>query len=276
MRKFISQCRLKLKITINNGSPQKSVPYFFYSYSEALLHLADLTKNALDTFTPYKTKAHRRRDLMQLFHGLQNTVLAAFILFIIPFVWLVVLIKSMSLLFKRIEHFLPQLKHHLYGFGSDLLGAIILLLRGIVEIATSPLCLCRMIWRSLLSKNNDWETFQDRKSIIGLVSQADEILDSNCPNSVGSIRKVIDALARKALSNATKKQACIENQYLPTYHQFEANEGLLVSCPITALRFIQNSRDDRDILIDDEVMALKEYISHFRRSCTPSPSLSLS
>lgn len=168
-----------------------------YTLAQSLLYFVDMGKDFLDTLSPYKTKGHVYRDLFQLFYGLKNTFIGigGFMLTIGVVILDFILIPLDSD---------STLKGSLFRQGANFLGSFGQILRGVTQIVTSPFSILRTIPRGLLTKDKEWEAFQDRKSIVNLVKCADTILDEN--GSIGSMRIILDQLIRKAKSNTIKKQ----------------------------------------------------------------------
>ncbi|MDP1604408.1 MAG: hypothetical protein Q8M03_14220 [Legionella sp.] len=249
MRQYLSKLRQRLKAEAER--PILS----FYSSSEAQLYLADMAKDGLDTFTPYKTARHRRRDLLQGFYGLKNTMVGVFFVCFASWVFVANLcFRTVPSLFRQgFRPFLSKIKNDFYGLGIDLFGAFTQTLRGVTQIATWPLSILRSSWRSLLS--GKWQNFQDRKSVVSLVKKADSVMQLNSPGSVGSMRNIIDSLAKKVLDNEEKKQVSTRGK-IPTRSFYGA--------PISGITYLKMNKLG-DMLSESEIDRINSYVNYFRQ-----------
>ena len=254
MRIYLSKLRQRLKAEATQLRPSI---YSFYSSSEAQLYLADMAKDGLDTFTPYKTARHRRRDLLQGFYGLKNTMVGVIFVCFASWVFVANLcFRTVPSLFRQgFRPFLSKIKNDFYGLGIDLFGAFTQTLRGVTQIATWPLSILRSSWRSVLSRNKEWQNFQDRKSVVSLVKKADSVMQLNSPGSVGSMRNIIDSLAKKALDNEEKKQASTRGK-IPTRSFYGA--------PISGITYLKMNKLG-DMLSESEIDRINSYVKYFRQ-----------
>lgn len=177
----------------------------FYTLQDAGLYILDIVKDGVDTFKPYKTKRHLERDLYQLFFGARNCVVGFLAVF-------GGLMNIPSLVFSV---FSGEALNRSETIGINILGGLAQMLRGAIQIVTSPFSLIRIPFRYFAFHGIRDEKFQDRASIKQLVKDADELLISPNNNAakVAQMRFILDELQRKAIiQNIYKKQPCYKGK----------------------------------------------------------------
>ncbi len=263
MKNVISDLRRQLKIAHQNRLREEEEHSIFipplYTYPQAFLYFIDMAKDAVDTFYHYKSPEHRQRDVWQWYYGLGNVLAGCFFGFIALCFFVSKLFFDVipSLYYGEPGEFLTKSYVCVYDLGSDFLGMSAQFIRGITQLVTSPFSLLKVPLRTYLTRNSEWETFQDRKSVVRLVNQADSIIENNGPGSVGSIRKVIDALANKAHSNGHKKQ----EEKGTSQHNFQPPTATKVS----SKDFIKKHKPDEAKLTPDEIEHINNYVTYFRK-----------
>lgn len=203
MRRFLKRWK--------DDIPYRDAPPSFYTTPEVLLYFFDMFKDAMDTFKPYKTKRHLERDLYQFFYGLKNTIVGLFCL-----LWAIllnVLFGTFVLIVKVCSNRQEITLDLLMDAPVNLLGALAQTIRGGTQILASPASLLRIIWRSYLSQDMEEQKFQQRKSIIRLVDEAEIIMENAPSDSVEKMSLVLNELHRKLCSNLDKKQSYCEGKH---------------------------------------------------------------
>ncbi len=129
--------------------------------------LADMAKDVMDTFKPYKGWYQFRRELMQPLRGAGNLVIAAITLIGAPLVFIA---STMVYIFKP-STFLKNMRKNFINTTAWLLDAITTGIRGGSQIVTTPLLVPRMGLRGILTLFHQ-PKIEENKGIHRLVEKA--------------------------------------------------------------------------------------------------------
>ena len=151
--------------------------------------LAYMGKDFVDTFTPYKSGSHVRRDLLQPLYGLGNIVKGLLNLIFVPLMLLggmvITLIACTPLVApeKRLTFvgFLNSIKEKFVFSCALLLDGSFSIVRGIMQIATTPLILFKIPLRGFITfidTPDDKPIAENDAKIQGLVEKAKDPANS--------------------------------------------------------------------------------------------------
>jgi hypothetical protein len=224
-----------------------------------------MLKELVDTVAHYKTLRHRKRDLKQFYYGVVNTASGLF------FICILVGFFIGRVFFDRVPNlfngsFLSDIKNDLYELGGDLLGSFAQTFRGITQILTSPLTMVRVLYRTWLTRDKNWETFQERKSVVRLVTEATEILASNNQGSIEKISNTLDQLIHKARNRKGQESKCL----IPLGRTrpgalLRHSEPIDSSYFITVFHKANGEPMERHQLSEEEIINITTYLEHFKR-----------
>lgn len=160
----------------------------------ALQPFADMIQSGKNSFRPYKSRSNRRSDALMPVRGFINlgrgiaTILAATGLFFFNFV--------RAFVSGSVKQ---SMKNNFINTGAWLLNGFANVVRGLTQVAASPLSyLVRMPVRSYKSRNG-FQKFEDSAEVQGLLAKAEEINKQLLDNTVVS-------------SEATRLRASLQQQ----------------------------------------------------------------
>lgn len=155
--------------------------------------LADMLKDAVDTFKPYKAGYQAKRDYFQPLRGLGNIARGMASLLCAPLVFLVNTVKSYSSPDRAT--FFQNMKLNFSRTTSWMLDGIASLIRGVTQIATTPLTwLIKMPLRGLITLFKGRPLFEERASVQRLVQEGNRAV--NDTDNILAVR-ISNELARK-------------------------------------------------------------------------------
>jgi len=259
LRRWLKQNHTKeLQITANE------IITLEYSYSWAALNVVSMAKDLADTFKPYKAKFHRERDMWQGYEGLITLIggisgaLSTAPLFISNLVF-----GCLGALFNQGPRIaLSQLGRTINEFAKSGVGSLTQIARGLTQCLTYPLTLCfRLPLRTFLSKNKEWDKFQEIKSIKRLVAQADDIISRNSPGSVGSMRHILSTLLTKVKKNNQNEKY----EYAKKIPTVRPGRTLNMNFEIQVNDFIDAKLKNQEMLPDKSISDIETHLSYFRK-----------
>ncbi|HLB41326.1 MAG TPA: hypothetical protein VJN02_00490 [Gammaproteobacteria bacterium] len=156
---------------------------------------ADMVKDVVDTFKPYKSEWYAGRDAAQLIYGVVNISIAA--LSVIGTLGLFILNTTRYACSP--STFTHNMKANLIYTGSWLLDSVTTAIRGVTQIITAPLTWARIFLRvgiTLLWPDN--LKIENSKSIQRLVSKSEAANNS-------SMELIIKELHRKYMKERSKE-----------------------------------------------------------------------
>jgi hypothetical protein len=157
--------------------------------------IVDMAKDAVDTVKPYKSKTHLFRDLVQPFRGLWNTLLSPFFLgLLVPAVIILGIVNVVGLFYKgEAKKALNALKEAAYRIAGYTVLSLTKALRGLTQLAATPLTWLRATCRGIYAAVKGWQKFTENAGVQRLLTQAVATIEKNEP---GSLRRTLTILAR--------------------------------------------------------------------------------
>lgn len=272
---MLSKMRGYLKQRIFEFKNERMSVYSQYSIYHPALYFLDILKNINDTFKPYKTKNHRKRDLLQAEESIRKIITGILGLFSSIIFALGALIldgASLSSVFKNI------------------IGNIALIIKGIIELVLSPLVLIRVIWRTAFSPDlKEKQVFQERESIKRLVSELQEAIALNDKDTIGKIRPTLAQLFRKEReydyevtdlpspaiprydfkSKSTGNVLVKDSQFLYNYRDCTSSLKSESKSTQTSFNFFSNNYTVSDSLNSTEKNLIQEYLQTYYPTVKP-------
>jgi hypothetical protein len=174
----------------------------------SLQPFVDMAKDAVDTFKPYKTMYHFKRDLLQPILGVGNIFKGLFNIFCGPAFFLVRALPALGSSFEGSRYgafsFYSKvaLSWFIEGFAS--------IARGATQIATSPLTLTfRLMTRGIITKIKQMPIIEQSESIQSLVLTGEKCLASG---SFATVDRIRFELHRKYLKAVRRGQLTFLNE----------------------------------------------------------------
>ncbi len=175
------------------------------------LFFMDILKTITDTFKPWKSIQHRKRDADLYDNGLKK-IKAGFVDFLIvlfstaiacilpvfitsPFIAIPLALMALAAgVYLSVQCILAEQEKN-WGIFGRVAGVVY----GIGQVITS----FRIPLRDYLSRGEPLKpyVFQDRKSVVELIKQADEIIKARTDNFSKEIKPVLKVLSRKGVTS---------------------------------------------------------------------------
>lgn len=190
--------RLKYSSSAPYGRRWNSAPYAGQQILGGLQPLADMYKDLIDTFKPYKTSYHFKRDLLQPISGIGNlfkgvaTVVGAFCLFLGNTIRYAFVSGSLA-------NFLDNMGVNCKRTGAWLLDGITNIIRGITQIAATPLTwILKIPCRGLITAIKGQPLIEQNQGIQRLVTKGKTEAENGAPLDLDCIRYELNRKFQKS------------------------------------------------------------------------------
>ena len=153
----------------------------------SLQPFVDMAKDAIDTFKPYKTNFHFKRDLLQVVWGVGNIFKGIFNLVCAPAFFFIRAVPALSPSYEGSQ--LGAFSFYSKVALSWFIEGFALIARGATQVATAPLTLTlRLITRAIITKVKDRPLIEESDSIQSLRAIGETTLASGSFATVDRIR----------------------------------------------------------------------------------------
>lgn len=139
-------------------------PHNYQQITGAFQPLADMIKDAVDTFKPYKTEYHITRDATQPLRGIGNFIRGILLFPCTPMVFIGVFIKDIFQA-TSVKDFAIRTGQNLVRSFSWLLDGVSSLIRGSTQIVFAPAAYIKLIFRCIISPFYDYPPIEGNSGI---------------------------------------------------------------------------------------------------------------
>lgn len=166
------------------------------------LTLLDFAKDFKDTIKPYKSKWYIGRDALQLFRGIGNFFVGLAHLLVVPLVCMLMAVGfTLEYPFRDKKKGDPSFGKIWASLAVDALkhmaGGLVLMLRGLTQIATAALTLVfRIPLRLMLTKK--WQPLEENKGYKNLLGELNRVVTVNGNDSRVETRRILSELQEKS------------------------------------------------------------------------------
>lgn len=167
--------------------------------------LADMLKDTVDTFKPYKSAYQIKQDFRQPIRGLGNIVRGVANLVGAPLVFIG---NTFRYLFfsHSLQDFSYNMRLNFLRSSSWLLDGISSLIRGITQIATTPLTwLIKMPLRGLITLFKGRPNFENGSGVRRLIREGNEAINDRSGVRMAGIRYELHRKFQRAIQQKQKK-----------------------------------------------------------------------
>jgi hypothetical protein len=195
--------------------PELSAPvdYQFFTFSGTfqfcIKPLRYLFKDLVDTFKPYKSNSHIKKDALKPIAGIKDIFigLGAAVIYPLAVIFLPIVAILKALVLKDPRHVFTLFLSTLILGPLFIVGNLIL---GVTRIVTSPLLLLKIPFRLLITAFTDQPLIENNAGIKSLVRQAEINIQTN--KSTALINRILALKCVKAINNgqATQNQELLQ------------------------------------------------------------------